>query len=269
MLEKKYDKNNFYVGELYLSSKLEGLTYKPNEDAINLLKNGAIRISKENQNNYIDLQKGLGYDSYFTLFYKLGFNYICLHNGKIYKVLGDDFCVNLVKFEKLFPKFANKLEDKRSLTVSKALDIFNILYNKQALKMKLYNKTSCDSSSLFLGDLNLCYRQNYNIKKDFFDNYQDLAFKYLLEDSLLKGYKDIKEDNKYANYFVYKNLFFQDDKNDKIISLNTNQSYDNNNELGNSYYSNLTPLAKYLETKQKPIVRKLTIPKALDLLKEK
>lgn len=73
MQGKKYDINNFYVGELYLSKELEGLTYTGIVDSKKsgpLLENGAIRIEKEKRNKYVDLKKGLEYEGFLTLFYK-------------------------------------------------------------------------------------------------------------------------------------------------------------------------------------------------------
>lgn len=270
MQGKKYDINNFYVGELYLSKELEGLTYTGIVDSKKsgpLLENGAIRIEKEKRNKYVDLKKGLEYEGFLTLFYKQGFNYICLHNGKVYSLLADDFAINLVPIKDIIPKVDNKVKNK--ISVNQALEIFDILLgDKDKNLKKLYVKNTHDSSLFLVGDLNVCYMKDQGHKFDFFDNYTNLTFNYLLDDELLKGYVELKEDKFKTTYLIYKSLFFKNDSSSKLLSLNTNQYYEDKKKMDTSYYSDVISFDEYLKEKKKPVVRKLTIPKALDLLKE-
>ena len=78
----------------------------------------------------------------------------------------------------------------------------------------------------------------------------------------------MKEDKFKTTYLIYKSLFFKNDSSSKLLSLNTNQYYEDKKKMDTSYYSDVISFDEYLKEKKKPVVRKLTIPKALDLLKE-
>ena len=138
-MKRKYDIENFYVGELYLSHKIGNLVYPDEHIEINkkayILSNGAIDFQKDLFKKYIDYESKRHYDGVLTIFYKSSNKCMCLHDRKIYGEEELDFYENLVPLTELLPKFSYNTPQK--ISIIDALLMFDYLFKKNN---KLINK---------------------------------------------------------------------------------------------------------------------------------
>lgn len=281
--QRTYDIEKFYVGELYLEYPIEVLfNYKKiteeevrreikKNEAIN---NGAIEI----ENNMIVRKKsyniGKNYDLILTIFYKDKDEYLCIHNGEIYKLDGVDFCDNLVPFKNYLPKYSFDISNKFPL--EEVLYLFNLLFTKKTRNKLAYVYNENDKYNMddfFVGDINLyCGFTRSRIKI-----YSNLPEKYLLLRNGAKLKEKIKKEEtdiviKTHNYEIYKSLFMK--TSEGMYNINNFQIYKpndfeniNQNFLGESYLDGIIPLKEVISINESKI-KKLSIPQAIRINKK-
>ena len=139
---KKYNIENFYIGELCLSREFGNLLVRTalseeekSQIEIRLITkcNGAIEI-----NNYIDWSARRNYVSLFTLFYKENEQYICLHNNNVYSTNGFDHCQNLIPLSTVLPKVSSTIPNELSINFV----LYSAIIACDKLLLKEYSTTS-------------------------------------------------------------------------------------------------------------------------------
>lgn len=252
---KKYNIESFFVGELYLYTNFAYFTsrlYNPNnQDKIKQFQEtDAINFQKEPLSRYISWDIGREYTGFLTIFYKQGNNYICLHDGNIYRLKGDTYIENLIPLNELLPKINSKLQP--TITVDKALQLFNILFKQQIQDIELYNDNKQDISTFYIGDITL----DEIIISDNGYSYPNLQSTLILNNQSLI-LKSIEDYNTIKT--TYRCLFIEQEK--ELYNLNNHKFY-NPNEL---YIDNQLPLNNYINNTYNH--QTICIPKALKLFK--
>ena len=277
--QRTFDIEKFYIGELYLEYPIEVYFNQKKiteEDAKREIKkneainSGAIQI----KNNMIVRKKeyniGKNYDLILTVFYKDKDEYLCIHNGEIYKLDGIDFCDNLVSFKNYLPKYSFNISKK--LTLEEVLYLFNLLFTKRTR-----NKLTCvyndsdkyDIDDFFVGNINLyCGFTRSRIK-----TYANLQEKYLLSRNgarLLEKIQETKTDivTETYDYEIYKSLLMK--TKEGMYNIYNFQIYNENinkNKLGESYLNSIIPLKDVININESK-TRKLSIPQVIRINKK-
>lgn len=283
---EKYDINNFYIGELCLTQKIDTTSYlrsKYPEKLIkkkNLLIKGAINLQKNNfSEDAMSFERREKYYKVLTIFYKYNNNYLCLHDGNIYGISTIDFCNNLIKLPVMLPKIGYNIPEK--LTFKETLLIFENLFEPTISLEKMYNNDKYKINDLYIGNLVL-YTEFLSLGQSRDKKEINLPIRYILEkNSKLIGISSnsIKEADsinknlpigKYK-YTHFKCLFLK--LPNGLYNINDFQIYtkgiskitsQKNRPIGESYYEKLVPLAKELD---KSPGNKISIPSVLSKIK--
>lgn len=255
---KKYNIENFFIGELYLYSNFANFTSRlyneDNQDSINIFsETEAINFQKEPLSRYINWDAGREYTGFLTIFYKQGNNYICLHNGKSYRLKSDTFIENLIPLNNLLPKVNSKLEP--NISIDKALELFNILFKSTEEESSLYNDNKHNTQDYYIGDLLL---EEIIITSNGY-KYLNLPYHTILNklNLSINSYETEQQINK-----TYRCLFLKQDNN--LYNINNYQFYnpnENNLEIITSFKEYL------LESNIKISCDSISIPKSLKLFK--
>lgn len=220
---KKYNIEEFYVGELYLYTNFANfisVSYNPQakDQVRNFLQSGAINFQKDMESRYIDWDSGREYTGFLTIFYKQGDKYICLHDGKPYKLNGSNFIENLVPLSSLLPQINTQL--LAEITVSKALQLFEILFKNTKDEINLYDETKEKIQDFYIGDIILKEIYHQESLPDSKYQYINLPHHIMLDISnlLVQRFSD-------SNYIspVYRCLFLRHDID--LYNINNNQFY--------------------------------------------
>jgi len=259
-INKKYDIDKFYIGELYLYTNFANFIspyYNINQqNKIKSFKNSrAINFQQDELRKYIDWENKREYTGFLTIFYKQDDkNYICLHDGTSYRIDGTNFIENLIPINEVLPKVNTEKIPK--LNISTALELFDTIFKEQTT---LYNKDKHLLSEYYIANITLkeTYHQEQYPESRYI--YINLPHHILLEKSNLSIQTYQQED--YTN-IVYRCLFLK--QNQYLYNLNNHQFY-NQNEYT---FESLIPLKDYLQESNKSISQEtVSIPKALKLFK--
>lgn len=280
---EKYDINNFYVGELYLSCGLEGffndgMVKKQSvelDKIFDIYKTEIINFQKTLIKKYEDDDLMRKYEGFLTIFYKIGNKYACLHNGILYELDGIDFCDNLICLSELLPKLSYSIPKK--VSIKEAICIFNLLFkNKNGIKL---NNTKYDINDFYIG--NLVLHEGY-LPNDGYNSrykYDSLALQYILyNNGATVGSMHGREDEftNLHDFSSFKSLFLRDSKG--LYNLQSYQYYNggvleqkylDSRSAFNSYCECMEPFSSVLdENKIEYNSHSITIPKALKLYKK-
>lgn len=257
----KYPITNFYIGELYLYKQfgnlLAGNCVKEGQNKINAFnQSGAINFQQDSISKYIDWEERREYTGFLTLFYKQGNQYICLHDGKIYKPNQPNIIDNLVLLSDLLPKIdANRIT---KISMHDALELFDTLFKTSMDESKLYIDNKRPKSNYFIGDIVLKERTPLEIT-DARIQYVNLSHHFMLSKSNLEIYS-FGRDN-YSNT-VYRCLFLKDIVD--LYNINNHQFYNLNEDT----FDSIIPFEDYMKNFKIDIPAKtISIPKALKLFK--
>ena len=253
--------DNFFVGELYLYKSFGNFIngIKPEEE-IKIIENftstRAINFQQDLISRYIDWDNLREYNGFLTIFYKQGDNYICLHNGKSYKLNGKYIIDNLVSLKELLPKIDTL--QINNINFVQALNIFDLLFQKEADETRLYLNRNIDTSKFYVGDISIKERTAIETSERRIE-YLNLTQHIMLNRKGLELYSYVN-----LNYIntVYRCLFLLDGVD--LYNINDNQFYNPNEDN----FDNLISLEDYLkEFEKKETPKTLSIPKALRLFK--
>ena len=294
--KQKYDINNFYVGELYLSyqfgnlmvlSKLTEEEMKERRKVATICMNGAIDFQKDLINSYTNWENRRSYQGVLTIFYKKDDKYISLHNGMAYDSFGDDFCDNLVPLLELLPKV--DFNKPTTISTKEAIKFFDILFKKSRFNRadKLYNQIEHSTQDFYVGNLNLYKGFLPDNKRENRYQYSDLSQKYVLyrSNAILGGMYQRTGENKDDYGLVYDShdsadftcLFLIQPNglynvhNYQIYNLGNlkKEHFDNKEFIGESDCDCLISFQQYLdEGKIVNASQSITIPKALKLYRK-
>lgn len=228
---KKYNIEDFYVGELYLYSNFANFTsrlYNPeNQEKINIFTHtDAINFQQEPLSKYIDWETGREYTGFLTLFYKQGNSYICLHDGNIYRLKGIIRIDNLIPLNNLLPQINSKIPT--TISIQKALQLFNILFKENQEEIQLYNDNKENISNFYIGEITL----DETIISDNGYKYPRLKEQLILKKQSLLT-RSTEEYNIIKN--TYRCLFLKQELN--YYNINNNQFYNPCEHIFNSLIS--------------------------------
>lgn len=264
---KKYDINNFYVGDLVFPLRTSLQNREKMIEIFDVIKNGAIKYGYFYNNVY--WKKRLEYKKVFTIFYKNNDKYYCLHNGKSY-TLGEkdeDFCEHLTPFVNCLPKINYIMPPELSL--KEELKLFNILFKKD--NKRIYTKDTLNINNIYLGNLDLCWGYTHDIEEDSKFYYINSPQTFILDsqkglfNGCLLSKIDIDSQIEYE-YAKYNCLFLKLD-NDKYYNLNDFCVYISNNidKYGTSFEIKRSLPEKLDEYELNYKEMDITIPKILKL----
>lgn len=294
-MKNKYNINNFYVGELYLSremgnslinEKLNEKDFGERDKVTTICANGAINFDKHRMSKYTDYDNKCQYKGVLTIFYKENDEYICLHNQMAYDSDSIDFYDNLIPLGDLLPKV--DFSFTKEISAREALKTFDSLFKSNAEKTdKLYNKIEHPMQEYYVGNLNLYegFLPDNNRRNRY--QYSNLPQKYVLyiSDAVIMGIYGLKGKTKDEYGLVYDShdttdfrCLFLKQKNG-LYNIHNYQTYDKgilqqthfdgNVPLGESYYDWIIPFENYLEQRDvRNNYSSLTIPKALKLYRK-
>lgn len=256
---KKYNIENFYIGELYLYKNFAGFiseSYnKDNNSKVDTFEQtGAINFMQAEESKQIDWINKREYTGFLTIFYKQDNKYICLHDGIPYEINGDNFIKNLIPLNELLPKISSKILSK--ISMGKALELFNILF-KNNKEETLYTEIEYPVSDFIIGDIILKEVQYQELTTDIDYSYIDLPYHTMLNKSNL-SIQSFRQDN-YINT-VYRCLFLKDGVD--LYNINNHQFYNPNEDI----FQTLINFRDY--TQIKPSKDSISIPKALKKFKQ-
>ena len=273
---KMYNIDNFYVGELLFIKKISDENFaNVLEIKKQLLANGAINLTNDDS-NYADLfdwNQNVKYYKVITIFYKEKDNFLCLHDGNIYKNCEETKCLNLTELTKMLPKVSYDYPQK--VTIDQVLMMFNKLFNKSYKLIDIYKDTKYQITDFYVGNLIILIK--FTDKETKQKQYYNIYEKYILEkNSHLIGYlSNSNKVNDLVNlpvgrykYNVYRCLVLKLSDN-SLYNINNFQIYKNQDRpynliserpVGESYYENLTPITDVLKI---PKTTRLSIPKVL------
>ena len=259
-INKKYDIEKFYIGELYLYTNFANFIspyYNTNQQnkIESFKKTRAINFQQDELRKYIDWENKREYTGFLTIFYKQDDkNYICLHDGISYRIDGANFIENLIPLNEILPKVNTERITK--LSVSTTLELFDTIFKEQTT---LYNKDKHLISEYYVGDIILKETYHQELYPESRYIYINLPHHILLEKYNLSIQCYQQED--YTN-IIYRCLFLKYNKH--LYNLNNHQFY-NQDEYT---FESITPLKEYLQETYKPIfLETVSIPKALKLFK--
>lgn len=274
---EKYDINNFFVGELYLSYNVDGLL---SVDTIGKHSKEFNKISDMYKTSAIKFQKTLlrrykNYEGFLTVFYKVLDKYMCLHNGVLYELKGIDFCDNLISLSELLPKLSYSIPKK--ISINEAICIFNSLFkNKKGIKL---NNSKYDINDFYVG--NLILHEGILPNNNRYNRYQyiSLARQYILYNNGASIGSMFGKEDVFTNlhdFSSFKSLFLRYPRG--IYNLHSYQFYDkgildkkhmDSNNIYDDYYEWMEPLETVLnENKINCNSQSISIPKALNLYKK-
>lgn len=290
---RKYDIKNFYVGELYISTGLNGPLLSPN---IEITKENRIKYNIQNTttmngaidiNNHFLLSKYNGlrwYKGYLTIFYKINNNnYICLHNRNIYGLTGEDFCENLFRLDRLLPKISYNCP--KEISNKDVLRMFEQLFDKNNgyKTEKFYTSELYKLDKFYVGSLAFC-KQSTSLEFEIGERRTkniDTPQYYLLNKSdahlsCITGCSDEINNIEY-DYSHFNTLFLKQEKG--LYNLHNFQFYNSGtlerkhyylHKPDESYYEWMLPLKEVLEDNNvKYNSDDITIPKALKLYRKR
>jgi len=284
---EKHVLKNFYVGELYISTGINGPLLSPNKEKTKenrikydiqnkIIMNGAIDINKH---FYLNTDDGFRwYKGFLTIFYRQGNNYICLHNGNTYGLTGEDFCENLFRLDNLLPKISYTCP--KEISTKRALVMFEQLFNKNySYKTeKFYNNESYKLDDFYVGSLAFCYQ--YKSFDERISKNINLPQKYILSKSdahlsFITGSSDDEKEIEY-DHLHFNTLFLKRKRG--LYNLHNFQIYNSGilekkhfleHKPNESYYDWMVPFIEVLEEKEiKYNSDNITIPKALKLYRK-
>lgn len=277
---KKYNIENFYIGELYIGIPFSYTYYLYAEKErietlmdIKLLKiNDAIFCNDNSR--YIDHDKKIEYIRFLALFYKTNQGYLCLQNNKIYDTAGNDFCKNLYPFKKFLPKVDFK--GSNTFSMNQALDLFCYLYHDK--NNRLYKKVDYKVEDFYTGELNICTSFTDKLNKKKFEclNLAQIKMLQYIDNKKIVEIFDtinINDDiNKY-NYLNFNTIFLKTDN--RLLNLHDNHIYKEDAlkqsiSPGENFYENLTNLKEFIDVNDINYSKDtITVKKALKLLKKR
>lgn len=260
---EKYNIENFFVGELYLYTNFANFisdSYDPQtkNQVINFIQSGAINFQTDMESRYIDWDSGREYTGFLTIFYKEGTRYICLHNGISYELNGSNFIENLIPLSELLPKINAKIIT--SITINKALQLFDILFKNTKDEINLYNETKEKLQNFYIGDIIL--KKIYHKESLPGSKYQyiNLPHHIMLDKSILSVQRFFDSD--YIST-VYRCLFLR--YGIDLYNINNNQFYNPHKDN----FQMLITLKEYMKEFDIEIPQEtMSIPKALKLSKK-
>lgn len=260
---KKYNIEEFFVGELYLYTNFANFIYESynpqNRNYVdNFSHSGAINFQQDLISRYIDWENKREYTGFLTIFYKLGDKYICLHDGKPYKLNGSNFIENLIPLSTLLPQINTHLLPE--ITISKALQLFDILFKNTKDDINLYDETKEKIQDFYIGDIILKEIYHQESLPDSKYQYINLPHHIMLDKSnlLVQRFSD-------SDYIstVYRCLFLRHDID--LYNINNNQFY-------NPHEDNLQMLITFQDYMKEfnigILQETISIPKALKLFKK-
>lgn len=279
---KKYNIEDFYIGELYIGD----LGLYSATIVVDTIQNGAIDIQDRLLIKHYDKDRHRYYDILLTIFHKYNNEYTCLHNGKTYTQEGTDYCKSLISLKDLLPKVSYNIPEY--LSFKEPYHIFDKLFkNRKAQKIaNSHNKTPYDINDFYTGNLNLY--EGFILEESgshYPYTYYNLPELRILFESDAKvkvgNYLEIfnEQDNtsKTHNYLVCNCLFLKF-QGENLYNINNFQTYNKgvlSNEqltefkIGESYYDHMVPFTETLKEQEvKYDKEKITIPKALKLYKK-
>ena len=259
---KKYNIENFFVGELYLYTNFANFisdSYDPQtkNQVINFLQSGAINFQTDMESRYIDWDSGREYTGFLTIFYKKGNRYLCLHNGISYELNGSNFIENLIPLNEILPKI--NAEIMPSITIDRALQLFDILFKETKEDIKLYSERKEALSDFYVGDIIL--KEFYHQRSFPESRYQyiNLPIHTMLNKYNLAIQTFTKED--YQNV-IYRCLFLKQDLD--LYNIHDHQFYNHNEDS----FQSIINFQEYLKKLEIEISQEtISIPKALKLFK--
>ena len=284
---EKHVLKNLYVGELYISTGINGPLLSPNKEITKenkvkydikdkTIMNGAIDINKH---FYLNTDNGLRwYNGLLTIFCRQNNNYICLHNGNSYRLTGEDFCENLFRLDNLLPKISYNCP--KEISTKRALVMFEQLFNKNySYKTeKFYNNESYKLDDFYVGSLAFCYQ--YKSFGERITKNIDTPQHYILSKSdahlsFITGCSDDENEIEY-DHLHFSTLFLKRKKG--LYNLHNFQIYNSGilekkhfleHKPNESYYDWMVPFIEVLEEKKIEYNSdNITIPKALKLYRK-
>lgn len=260
---KKYNIEEFFVGELYLYTNFANFiseSYNPqNRNYVNNFSHsGAINFQQDLISRYIDWENKREYTGFLTIFYKQGDKYICLHDGLQYKLNGSNFIENLVPLTSLLPQINTRLLSE--ITISKALQLFDILFKNTKDEIKLYDETKESIQDFYIGDIILKEIYHQETLPDSKYQYINLPHHIMLDKPNLLVQRFSNSD--YINA-VYRCLFLCQDTD--LYNINNNQFYN----LHEDNFQMILSFQEYMKDFNMEISQEtVSIPKALRLFKK-
>jgi len=284
---QKYDIKNFYVGELYISTKINRPLLLPKKEISEenkikydvqnkIIMNGAIDINTHFHTSKYGMRY---YKSFLTIFYRQGNNCICLHNGNSYRVCGEDFRENLFRLDSLLPKISYNYP--KEISIKSALRMFEQLFDKNYLYKteKFYTCEPYKLDDFYVGSLAFCYRSNSLDLKERRTKNVNLPQYYILNksDASLSYITGCSDDNNVEYDHLHFNTLFLNRKKG-LYNLHNFQIY-NSGVLDKEHFHNYKPnesyydfMVPYREVLEKNNVKHdsdiITIPKALKLYRK-
>lgn len=259
---KKYSINEFFVGELYFAVSFGNLLVNQSiqegmDKITSFTQSGAINFQQNLMDKYIDWENRREYTGFLTIFYKQGSKYICLHDGIAYELSGVNFIDNLVPLSELLPQIDTQTIS--SINMYRALQLFDILFNKNKDMSQLYLGEKQLVSDFYVGDISLKEMYRKEQGSDSRRKYIDLPQHYLLDKSGLTLYSFRKSD--YVST-VYRCLFLRQGVD--LYNVNNNQFYNHNEDK----IQGIVDFREYITNFGiKTQSSELSIPKALKLFK--
>ncbi|HHT37904.1 MAG TPA: hypothetical protein GXZ95_00630 [Mollicutes bacterium] len=295
---KKYNVENFYVGELYLSfpfitTTVESCSNKKEYLEImkvdSICKKGAIEIRKGSLGKYFDWDSKRCYEGVLTIFYKIDDKYLSFHNGEFYDSFGEDFCDNLVSLSELLPKV--DFIKPTSISIKEAINLFDYLFKKKKSNKidELCDKTKYQIQDFYVGNLNLYEGFSLEMENEYKKSYQhaNLPQKYILFNSDanigemygIKGEEKTDHGSIYGvhDFVVFKSLFLKQPHglynlhNYQVYNqgILTKEHFNNKEKVDESHYDMMIPFQEYLENGSVEVESDLiTISEALKLYKK-
>lgn len=150
-----YPIRNYYVGRLNFTHEAG----KPHDSNIEYLKaktilRGAISCNWASLCDLTDYDKGIEYDSVFTVFYRNEDDtYYCLHNDNLYRTQGDIFVSDTVPFLEVCPTVGSIFWTSDNLSATFVRTFFNALFKPNT--SSLYNSDKYQADNFYFGDLKL------------------------------------------------------------------------------------------------------------------
>ena len=274
---KVYNMNDFYIGELILTSN----NSEEENENLKILEQGAILLENKTICDKKEWSKKTKKIKLLTIFYYVNDNYLCLHNNKIYTQNEINIVNNLTSF---IPKISFKIP--QNLTITEGLTVFNFLFRQNVSLSTIYSDRKYKLKDLYLGTLVLPteFISSNNPKEHQFLNQP-------LNCILSKSIKSRKTSSKSITnttpnplslplgryiHTYYKCLFLKLPNNQGYYNINNFQIYNQENiydssktdkPIGESYCEDLMPLTEILDKSQ--LGNNISIKKVLSKINNK
>ena len=268
--EKEYNINNFYIGELTLTSN----NHKEDE-FLKLFESDAILLENKTICDAEEWSKKTKQIKVLTIFYYINNNYLCLHNNKSYTKDEINISDDLSSF---LPKISFKIPT--TISIPKVLSTFNNLFQPKISLNEIYNDQKHKVADLYLGTLVLPTDFiPLNKQKD--HKHLNQPINYILSKSTKirkTSSKSITEETtnplslplgRYIHSY-YKCLFLKLPNNQGYYNINNFQIYNKEiplnlpsqeKPIGESYCENLIPLIEISDKQQ--LGNKVSLKKVL------